>query len=215
MDRLGETPLPATVVGKHPIGFKDVLVLAFARQIAMADHFVNDSLELDHGRIEPHRFGDRIVGGELGDDDARLVQHRMAERDAFRDGLALDDVSNPAAELQRHVGARNARRDELLGEHHRRRVQDLDVLVGVFARRLVLDRQDAKHVAAAQDRNGEERVIDLLARFRTVRKRGMALRVGFVDRDRHLGTAPDEALAAVHECAVDRRWIESFGREEL
>ena len=83
LDRLRQAALPAAVVGEHPIGFEDVAVLAVAREIAMADHLVDDGLELDHGGLEPHRFGGRIVGDQLGDDDARLVQHRVAERDAF------------------------------------------------------------------------------------------------------------------------------------
>ena len=94
---------------------------------------------------------------------------------------------------------------QMLGQHHGGRLQHLDVLVGIFLLRLVLDRQHAQHVAAAQDRHRQERVVDLLARLRPVGEGRMVLRVRLVDGHGQLGAAPDQALAALHEACCARR----------
>ena len=39
---------------------------------------------------EPPDFLVGILGDQIGDDDARLVQHDMAERDAVGEGIAVD-----------------------------------------------------------------------------------------------------------------------------
>ena len=87
----------------------------------------------------------------------------------------------------------------MLGQHHGGGLQHLDVLVGVFLLRLVLDGEDAQHVAAAQDRHRQEGVVDLLAGLGPVGEGRMVLRVGLVDGHGQLGAAPDQALAALQK----------------
>ena len=103
----------------------------------------------------------------------------------------------------------------MLRQHHGGGLQRLDVVVGVFARRLVLDREHAQHVAAAQDRHGEEGVVDLLARFRPIGESRVVLRLRLIDRHSELGAAPDQTFAPLHECVVHRRRIEPLGCEQL
>ena len=111
-------------------------------------------------------------------------------------------MADGAAELGAGVDAGDGAGDEMLGQHHGGGLQHLDVLVGVFLVGLVLDGEDAQHVAAAQDRHGQERVVDLLARLGPIGEGWMVLRVGLVDGHGQLGAAPDQAFAALHEGVV-------------
>ena len=60
-----------------------------------------DAGQLLDGLGEPAPLELDILGDQLGDDDARLVQHHMAERHAFRDGHA----AKPHGELAAGFGA--------------------------------------------------------------------------------------------------------------
>ena len=124
-----------------------------------------------------------VVGDDLRHRDARLVHDDMAEAEAVGD----------AEPLQRHRTANGDRRalgrDALqfargdhLGEQHRRRLQRLDLLLGIGAPRPVLHDQHADRRAAAQDRHAEEGLIDLLAGLRLVGEGRMVLRVGQRER---------------------------------
>ena len=93
LDGLLEPAQPAAIVRKHAIGLEHVAVLAFACQRFLAKQLVEGDLELLDGRLQPLRFSDRVLGLELGDHDARLVQHGMAERQSLRNRLRLDDVA--------------------------------------------------------------------------------------------------------------------------
>ena len=152
---------------------------------------------------------------ELGDDDAGLVQHDVAERKALRQRLAAHDVADGAVEVGAGVGAGNGTGDEMLGQHHGRGLQHLDVLVGVLLVGLVLHGEHAEHVAAAQDRHRQERVVDLLAGLGPVGESRMVLGVGLVDGHGELGAAPDQALAAHHEGVVHGGRVEALGGEQL
>ena len=103
----------------------------------------------------------------------------------------------------------------MLGDDHRRRLQHLDVLVGVFLLRAVLHDEHAEHLAAALDRHGQQRVIDLLARFRPIGERRVARRLRLVDGDVELGAAADEAFAALHARRVHGARVEAFAGEQL
>ena len=135
LDRLLHAPQPAAVVREHAVGLEHLAVLAGGGQLALLEHLVDRGLELVHGGVEAPFLLVGILGLELGDDDARLVQSRVAERQALRERLAAHDVRNRAAELGRRVDARDGARHEMLGQHHGRRLQHLDVLVGVLVLR--------------------------------------------------------------------------------
>ncbi len=156
-----------------------------------------------------------ILGLDLGDDDARLVHDGVTQRDAFRQRLATHHVPDGAAELGAGVDACNRSRHQMLGQHHGGRLQHLHVLVGVFLLRLVLHRQHAQHLAAAQHRHREERVVDLLARLGAIGEGWMVLRVRLVDGHRQLGAAPDQTLAPLQQRVVDGAGIEAFSGKQL
>ena len=50
-------------------------------------------------------------------------------------------------DLDRGARAGDRARDEVLGDHHRGRLQHLDVFVGIFLRRAVLDDEHAEDLA--------------------------------------------------------------------
>jgi len=202
-------------VCEHPVGFEHVAVIAGSRQELVAQDVVERRLELVHRIVEPPELGRRIVGHELGDDDARLVQHHVPERDAVRDRLARDDARQRPRQLDRRSDAGDRARDEMLGDDHRRRLHHLDVLVGVLLDRPVLHDQHAEHLPAALDRHRQERMIDFLARLRPVGERRVLGRVRLVDRHAELGAPANEALALLEHRGVDRGRVEALAREQL
>ena len=204
LDGLAQPPHPALVVGKHAVGLEHLAVLSGAGQVLVIEHLVQRSAQRGNGRVQPAELDRRVLGQELRHDDARLVQHDVAQRDAGRDRLALDDRGQRLADLDRGAGARDRARDEMLGDDHRGRLQHLDVLVGVFLLRAVLHHEHAQHLARALDRHREQRVIDLLARFRPIGEGRVARGLGLVHRDVELGAAAYEALAALHARGVHR-----------
>ncbi len=92
MHRFPQTPLPAPVMGEHAVGFEHVAMVARPRQQLVAEHFVERRLEIVQRFFQLAHLERGIVGHQLGHDDARLVQHHMAERDPFRDRLADDHL---------------------------------------------------------------------------------------------------------------------------
>ncbi len=106
-------------------------------------------------------------------------------------------------------------RGDHLGEHHRRRLQRLDFLLGIGAAGAVLHDQHAERVAGAQDRHAEEGVIDLLASLRPVGKGRMRLRVREVDRARFARDQADQAFVGAHHGEVHGLTVQTFGRVQL
>ena len=140
----------------------------------------------------------------------------MAETDAFAKRHAGD--RDRPLEVERGAGPRQpgelADRDHL-GEHHRGRLQRLDFLVVIGAVRLVLDDQYAERAPGAQHRHAEERVVDLLARFRQVAEGGVGLGVGQVQRPRFIGDGANQALTNLQRGVVNRLAVQALGGVEL
>ena len=80
--RLLEPVHPAAVVGEHAVGLEHVAVLAAVGDLAALEHDVEVGAQGRERGFEPAHLLLRVVGDEIGDDHARLVQHHMAERDA-------------------------------------------------------------------------------------------------------------------------------------
>ena len=81
--RFFELVHPAAVVGEHAIGFEHVAVLAAFGHVAVFEHARRDRRAASSSAAsQTLQFLRHVVGDEVGDDDARLVQHHMAERDA-------------------------------------------------------------------------------------------------------------------------------------
>ena len=170
-DRFANFVQPALVIRKHAIGFEHVTMLAAVGDVAMLDQPVEIFAQGRDGGVEPLEFVRHIVGDNVGDDHARLVQHDVTERDAVR--------QRTAGEMHRvargRFGARAGERGQLagcnhLGEHHRRRLQRFFFFLGIGTARAVLYDQHAERVAGAQDRHAEERMVDFFAGFRAVRE---------------------------------------------
>ncbi len=168
-DRLLELVHPAAVMGEHAVGVEHLAVLAAVGDVAALQQGVEIGTQRFQRGHQPRTLLLRIVGNHVGDDDARLVQHDMAERDAV--------VERGAGKVQRPAhgwfraglgdGGELARGDHFR-QHHGGGLQRLDFLFRIGAARAVLHHQNAEHVAGAQDRHAEERVVDFFAGFRTV-----------------------------------------------
>ena len=136
-----------------------------------------------HGRFDAPYLRDSLLDvgvlvEEVGDDDAGLVQHDVAEADAFVEGHALDGDGPAEVELHARPGeaAEIPGRDHL-GDDHGRGLERLHLVVAVVAHGLVLDHEHAESAPRAQHRHAEEGVVDLFARLREIGESGMLLRV--------------------------------------
>ncbi len=107
LNRFAQSPLPAAIVRKHAIGFENVAMFARARQMLVRQHLVERILELHERFFEPAQLRHRIFRHQLGDDDARLVQHHVPERDPFRDRLAHEHACQRLGDVEGRAGARD------------------------------------------------------------------------------------------------------------
>ncbi len=108
----------------------------------------------------------RIFGDELFDDDARLMQDDMAKTNALRERGAMEGPGPTKGDVGAGLNERlQFARGYHLGQQHGRGLQRLDLLLGIGAARFVLDVEDAKRIAAAENRDPEERGIDFPRRF--------------------------------------------------
>ena len=196
LDRLAQPVHPAPVMREHAEGLEHFGIFAAAR-FGAVDEFIDMGAQLFDRPVEPRFLLRDVLGDEVLDDDARLVQHDMAERDAVGQRLALEMMAahmrDVGGDVARHLGEL-ARRDDL-GQHHRRRLQRLFFFLGIVAARAVLHDEHADDDAVAQDRHAEEGVVDLFAGLRQVFERRMRLRVGEIEELRFAGDGADEAFA--------------------
>ncbi len=210
--RLFELVKPAAVVGEHAIGLEHVAMLAALDHVAVFEHFVEIRAQRLDRRFEVFQLFLDVVGDVIGDDDARLVQHDMAERDAVAQGAAFEMQRAP----RRRLGARTRQRGKLargdhLGEHHRRGLQRLDFLFRIGAPRAVLHHQHAERVAGAQDRHAHEGMVDFLAGLRPEGERRMGLRVGKIDGARLARHQADQAFVRAQHGVVHGVAVEALG----
>ena len=213
---LAHAPEPALVMREHAEGLEHVAVLAGMGDVAALDQFVDGEPHRRDRRLQPLDLAAGILGDQVGDRDARLMQHGMAEADAVGEGGA--DAVDGAVEADGRAGLRQrlqAAGGDHLGHDHGRRLQRLDLVLAVDARGAVLHDEHAHHRAAAQDRHAEEGAVDLLARLRAVGEGGVRLRVGERERLGLAGDQADQALAGAHGGEVDRFAVEAFGGVEF
>ena len=215
-DRLVQLVRPAVVVGEHPVGFQHVAVLAAIGDVAALQHAVEVGPQLGQCRVEALDFLGQVFGNVIGDDDARFMQHDMAERDAVGQDRAGLVQRMPRGGFG--AGLRQRRqlaRGDHLRQHHRGGLQRLDLFLDIGALGAVLHHQHAERIAGAQDRNAEERVIDFFAGFRAERERRMALRVAQIERRRLARHQADQALMRAQDGSVHRVAVEAFGGVEF
>ncbi len=170
--RLFEAVHPAAVIGEHAVGLEHVAVLAAVGDLAALEQHVEVGAHgLDRGFQALDLFR-HVVGDEVGDHHARLVQHHVAERDAVveRGAFEVERAAGGGLEAGLGDGGELARGDHL-GQHHRGGLQRLLFLLGIGAARPVLHDQHAERVAGAQHRHAQEGVVDFLAGLRAGRRR--------------------------------------------
>ena len=213
---LAHATQPALVMGEHAKGLEHVTMLAGMGDIAALDQLVDRGAHLADRSLEPRHLGSRILGDEIGDGDARLVQHRMAEADAVgqRDTDAVDRPVESNGCTGCRQGLQPAGRDHLRHDHGGG-LQRLDFLLGIDPGGAVLNDEHAHHGAAPQDRHAEEGTVDLFACLRTIGEGRMRLRIRESERLGLAGDQADEPLAGAHGGEVHRLAIETFGCVEF
>ena len=160
---------PAAVGGEHAVGLEHVAMLAAGRHVAALEHHVEVRLQRIDRLFEPPGLALDVIGDVVGDDDARLVQHHVAERDPVRKRQPGQVQGTPDGGFEPGLGERRElARGDHLGQHNRDGLERLLLFLRVGAPRPVLHHQDAQRIAGAQDRDAEEGVIDLLAGLRPV-----------------------------------------------
>ena len=210
--RLAHLVQPALVVAEHAVGFQHVAVLAAVGDVAVLDHAVEIGAQRGDGGVEALQFTRHVVGDDVGDDDARLVQHDVAERDAVGQRRADQMQRVAGGGLGAGAGERGQfARGDHLGEHHRRGLQRLFFFFGVGAAGAVLHHQHAERVAGAQDRHAEERMVDFFAGFRPEREGRVGLRVRQVDRIGFARHQADQAFVGLQHGVVDGFALQAFG----
>ena len=215
-DRLMQLVRPALVVGEHAVGFQHLAMLAAFGDVAALQHAVEIGAQLCQRRVELLDFLRQVFGDVILDDDARLMQHDMAERDAVGQHRAGLVQRMPRGGLG--AGLRQCcqfARGDHLRQHHGGGLQRLDLFLDIGALGAVLHHQHAERVAGAQDRHAEEGVVDFFAGFRTVGVGRMALRVVQIERRRFAGDEADQALMRAQHGAVHGFAVEAFGGVEF
>ncbi len=121
--RFFETMHPTAVVGEHAIGFEHVAVLAAIGDLAALEQHVEVRPHgLDRG-FQAFQLFRQVVGDEIGDDDARLVQHHVTERDALVERHAGKMQRTPRGGFGAGLGdGGEFARGDHLREHHRGRL---------------------------------------------------------------------------------------------
>ena len=215
-DRLVQLVGPALVVGEHPVGFQHVAVLAAFGDVAALEHAVEVGAQFGQRRFEPLNLLRQVLGDVVVDDDARLVQHDMAERDTVGQDRARLVQRVPGGRLSARLGQRRQfARGDHLRQHHRGGLQRLDLFLDIGALGAVLHHQHAERVAGAQDRHAEEGVVDFFAGLRAEREGRVALRVVQVERGRFAGDQADQALMRAQHRPVHGVAVEAFGGVEF
>ena len=195
---------PAAVVGEHAVGFEHVAVLAAIGDLAALQQHVEVGAHGLDRVVEPLELLRDVVGDEIGDDDARLVQHDVAERDAVVERDAALMQRPPRRRLGAGLGdGGELARGDHLGEHHRGGLQRLLFFLRIGPPRPVLHHQHAERIAGAQHRHAEERMVDFLAGFRPERERRMVLRLRQVDRIGLARHQADQAFVRAQHGLVD------------
>ena len=156
-DRFVQPVRPAVIVGEHPVGFQHVAVLAAIGDVAALQHAVKVGAQFCQRGIQPLDFLGQVLGNVIGDDDARLVQHHMAERDAVGQDRSGFVHRMPRGGFGAGLGQRRQfARSDHLRQHHRGGLQRLDLFLDIGALGAVLHHQHAERIAGAQDRDAEE-----------------------------------------------------------
>ena len=214
--RLLEPPHPAAVICEHAVGFENGAVLAFEGNIAARKHVVDREAERTERQFEPPHLLVAVLIEEIGDDNARLVQHDVTKSDAFIEGKTRKTRWPAQVEFDaRPCEARQIAGGDHLGDHHRRRFQRFELVLAIVPLGAVLDDENAQCAPCPQHRYAKERIVDFFARLRKVSESRVLLGIRQVERPRAGRDGADEALSEPQLRQVNRTGIQTFRRVEF
>ncbi len=129
IDRLVDPTAPALVIGEHLVGLEHLVVLAALAELGLAGHPVDLLAHLVERGIDAVALGLGVLGDGMLDDDPRLVEHRLPRRHPL-DQLEPREAYRRGRLRSRRAPARGVDQPgvgDQLGEHHRHRLQRLDL----------------------------------------------------------------------------------------
>ena len=216
LHRFAQAVHPAAVMREHPEGLKHLRIFA-AACIGTVDQFIDMGAQLLDRAIEPELLLGDILGDEILDHHARLMQHDVAQRYAIGERFAFHmmaaHMGDIGGDVTRHIG--EATRCDDLGQDHRRRLQRLFLFIAVMAPRAVLHDEHTDDDAVAQDRHAEEGMVGFFAGLRQVFEGRMGLRVGEIEELSLCRDGADEAFADLQFRQVDGFALQTFGGIEF
>ena len=191
-------------------------MFALRGHVAARQHVVDRQPQEAQRILEPREFLVAVLVEQVGDDDARLVQHHVAEPDAVVEWQSAEADRPPQVEFEPRPGQPlQVARGDHLGDHHRRGFQRLDLVVAIVPHGAVLHHEHAQRAPGSQDRNTEEGVVDFLAGLRKIGEGGMLLRVGQIQGACTCRDRTDETLAEPQLRQVHGAGVEAFRRVQL
>ena len=215
-DGLFQPSHPAAIVGEHAVGFEHGTMLALEGDVASRQHVVDRQAQRAQRVVEPAHFGLAVLVEQIGDDDARLVQHDVAETTPSLNDRPLK-VDRPA-EVEFEPRPRQPRQiagSDHFGDHHRRCFHRLDLVVAIVPLGAVLHDQHAERAAGPQHRHAEEGVVALFAGLRQVGECRVLLRVRQIERPRAGCDRADQALPELAAGPGARTRVQAFGSIEF
>jgi len=85
---------PATIVRKHLVRLEHLAVFTGTCHVAASEHTLDCCPQFIDGSVKTVLLFIRILGHELADNDAGLVQNHMPDGNAFRQRYAVDPLDS-------------------------------------------------------------------------------------------------------------------------
>ena len=216
IDRLVDAPLPALVVGEHLVGLEHFVMLAADAEFGLAGHAVDLFAHLVEGEEHALALGLGVVSHDMFDGDAGLVIDGDAAGEALHQ-LQPGEPLRPAEHCWKPgtVLIDQAGVLDQFGEHHGHGLQRLDLDLFIAPWFNVLDAQHPRGALAPDDRHTGERMVFVLAGFRTVREIGVGRGLVEVQRFDIAGNQADQPFADRHAGDVHRALFQPAGGEQF
>ena len=142
VDGLVDPAAPAFVIGEHLVGRDDLFMFAAGAEIDLARHPVNLLAHLVERGIDALALGLGVLGNGMFDANIGLVENRNASRRAFDQAAVQSGLTVPVSWRSTRIRVVNqVGIGDQFGQHHRHRLQRLDLDLFIFARLDMLHRQ--------------------------------------------------------------------------
>ena len=203
-------------MGEHAVRLQHLEGLA-DQSVRPVKHLVDLAAQALQRLFQTDQFEGRVVSQQLFWRDGRLVQNHHADRQTFGEAQALQALGPVGRKLHALElgGIDDLAGGDHLGQHHGDGLQILDLVLVVDAGGAVLDHQHPDGPAAPQQRNAEEAVVGIFARFRMVGEVRVDRRVGQVDRPACPHDLADQAFARPHAGDVHGLGLQTLRGEQL